>query len=154
MKSLPKWSIGLIVILITLLVILSVGNFANKSQIFARGTLQVAKDLEDLAKGIRTVFIVVYDEESQMPMPYAAIKEQISEDPKGQFIDFVLTKDNMQLMNPNNHKIPNRIRIKARLDRNGLGGMDQPGDLTGAKEHVAVGSEGVLITIDKLIEAS
>ena len=35
------------------------------------------------------------------------------------------------------------MRIKARLDKDGSAGMDQPGDLTGEIKPVAVGSKGL-----------
>ena len=148
MKNLPRWSIILILLLTTGLIILSVARFANKSTVLARGVLRIEGALVPKAKGIRTVFIVVYDEESPMPMPWAAIKETLSKDAEGDFLKFILTKDNMQQMNPNSHKLPQKIRIKARLDRDGQGGVDQPGDLTGSISGVSTGAEGLVIPIN------
>lgn len=153
MKSLSRSAIVLFVLVVIGLVVMSVGKFASKSTVFARGSLVLKEDLRDQARGIRTVFIVLYDEESPAPMPYAAIREVISKDASGEFLNFVLTKDNMQIMNQQSHKTPSKLRIKARLDRSGTAGMDQPGDITGEISGVSAGSEGLKIVLNRHLES-
>jgi hypothetical protein len=51
-------------------------------------------------------------------------------------------------MNPN-APLPEKIRIKARLDRDGIGGQDQNGDLTGELSDVAIGSKDIILQINK-----
>lgn len=153
MKSLPRSAIVLIILAVIGLVVMSVGQFASKSTVFARGSLVLKDGLQTQAKGIRTVFIVIYDEESPAPMPYAAIREVLSEDASGEFLNFILTKDNMQIMNQQSHKTPSKLRIKARLDRSGTAGLDQPGDIVGELSGVSAGAEGLKIVLDRHLES-
>ncbi len=46
--------------------------------------------------------------------------------------------------------MPPQFRLKARLDADGAGGMDQPGDLVGEVSQVASGSRDVVITINRV----
>lgn len=152
MKSLPRWGISLIILGTICSVLLMTQQFAEKSLVYAEGEVALSSDLIESAKGLRTLFIVVYDEDSPMPMPYGAIKYSLSSDATGAFKSFVLTKDNLQIMNPNAAKLPKRLRIKARLDKNGQGGMDQAGDLIGDLKGVALGQSGLKIILSKEVK--
>ena len=61
-----------------------------------------------------------------------------------------ITKEKLQVMNPN-RPVPKRMRLKARLDKDGMGGMDQPGDMTGEVYDVSFGKDNVEIVINKKI---
>lgn len=152
MKSLPKWALILICLATLAGVVGMVSQFAEKSFIYAQGEVFIPPELEEKAAGIRTLFIVLYDTANPAPMPYGAIRMPLKEDPKGSFLSFVITKDNLQLMRQS-HRIPKTLRIKARLDRSGLGGRDEPGDIVGELLPVKTGTAGVRITVNKLIES-
>ena len=98
--------------------------------------------------GIRTLFLVLYDADSTMPMPYGAMKVSLDKDAKGTFYKGALTSENVMAMSGG--APPKNLRIKARLDKDGSAGRDEPGDLIGIADHVAVGSS-VKITVDKAI---
>lgn len=150
MKSLPRWAIIALLFGILGFVLVSVGHFAKKSFVFAEGSIQILPDLEDKAKNIRVLFITIFDADSPMPMPYGAQKVHISKNAAGQFYSFVLTKENIMIMNPQ-LPLPKKIRIKARLDLDGTAGMDKPGDLTGEVGPIDVGSTAAQITIKNLV---
>ena len=48
---------------------------------------------------------------------------------------------------------PQKITIKARLDLDGLGGADQPGDIIGILENVDWGATNLTINLDQLVTA-
>ena len=150
MKTIPRWGIFLIMALTFSSIIVSVAKFAEKSVVFVRGSVKIAPELESQAKGIRTLFIVLYDRDQNTPMPYGAIKIPLSEDPKNVFKTFTITSANLQIMNKNK-PLPSNLRVKARLDISGQAGLDKPGDLTGEISQIPVGSEGLTITINRLV---
>jgi hypothetical protein len=98
--------------------------------------------------GIRTLFFVIYDADSAMPMPFGAMKVTLDKDAKGVFYKGTLTSENVMAMSGG--APPKNMRIKARLDKDGSAGRDEPGDLTGVADHVTVGSS-IKITVDKAI---
>lgn len=151
MKSFSGLVISVIILMIVLLITFSVGQFADKSPIFVSGTLIIEEELAQKAHGIRTVFIIIYDDESNAPLPYAAIRKVLDQDPSGTFLDFLLTKDNMQIMNQSQAGPPKKIRIKARLDRGGTAGADEPGDIVGELSGVDIGTEGVRIHMNRYV---
>jgi len=105
-------------------------------------TVEINVD-ETLAKevvGIRTLFVIVYDNDSTMPMPYGAMKVNLKSDAKGTVFKGDLTNKNIQPMNPKATFPANSIRVKARLDKDGMGGADQPGDLSAKADKVDVGA--------------
>lgn len=113
--------------------------------------LEVSIDDAALVKkdaGIRTLFIILYDADSPRPMPYGAVKIDLKEDAKGAFYKGDLTSENVQTMGGG--PVPKNLRLKARLDKDGSAGMDQPGDLVGTVEKAKAG-ETVKIKISKAI---
>ena len=118
--------------------------------VIAAGSVKLQSQLLDKAKGIRTLFVTVFDADSNMPMPYGAIRYRLSGDPTEDVLTFTLTRDNLRVMNPA-AAVPTTLRIKARLDRNGQAGPDLPGDLVGEIPSVAVGTRGVQIPIDRYL---
>ena len=59
-------------------------------------------------------------------MPYGAQKITLTETPSEQVTSFILTQDNVQVMQPN-MPAPKKLTLKARLDLDGTGGKDKPG---------------------------
>ncbi|SMF64648.1 c-type cytochrome biogenesis protein CcmI/CycH [Pseudobacteriovorax antillogorgiicola] len=121
------------------------------NQPLASGTVVLDKSLEAKAKGIRTLFLVIYNPESKMPMPYGAKKVALKSDAKGKFHNFQLDMGSISLMPA--AKMGGKLqtmRIKARLDKDGSAGRDQPGDIYGEVSKVAVGAKNVTITLNKM----
>lgn len=98
--------------------------------------------------GIRTLFITIYDQESKMPMPYGAMKVELDKDAKGVVYKGKLDTSNIMVMGGGD--APKKLRIKAKLDKDGSAGADAPGDVIGIAEGVAAGAK-VTIKIDKAI---
>jgi len=126
-------------------------QFGEKSPLIAAGSVELAPDLNEQAKGISTLFLIVRDADSPAPMPIGAARKTISTGAEGVFYDFVLTKEFLQLMIPEAN-LPAKLTIKARLDADGAGGMDTPGDLVGEVTGVSLGSSGVRIRIDRAVQ--
>lgn len=142
--------IGILVVgLVALFAILAALNTGEKSPIYVAGTVELPGEMRADAEGIRTMFVTIFDEETQMPMPYGAMKEYLPDD-LSKPIEFALTKEKMQIMNPN-ARMPRYMRVKVRFDKDGMGGADQPGDLVGIVEHVQFGAENVRLKIQQKI---
>lgn len=142
--------IGILIVGLVAVIAISVAlNTGEKSPIYVAGTVELPSEFRADAEGISTMFVTVFDEESPMPMPYGAMKEHLPSD-LSQPIDFALTKEKMQVMNPD-ARMPRYMRVKVRFDKDGLGGADQPGDLVGVVEHVQFGSSGVVLKIQQKI---
>jgi hypothetical protein len=127
--------------------------FGQTSPIIAEGKILLKPEFEAQAQGMRTVYIIVRDPASPMPMPFGAMATTLSEDPSGTVMSFKLTKDNLRVMNAASEP-PKKITIKARLDMDGLGGADQAGDIVGATENIDWGAQDVTVTLDQLITAA
>ena len=135
---------------------LSFGHFAKAAdQKLATVEVEV-KGKTDNAKGIRTLFVIVYDSASKTPRPYGALKVDLKADPTGTVYKGDLTTGttgNVTVMGEST--TPKTIRIKARLDKDGSAGGDQPGDFSATVDNINVGEKGkekeiVKITIDVL----
>jgi len=59
--------------------------------------------------------------------------------PVRSFIDFRLSDESLTVMTPG--PVPEAIEIKARLDKDGDAGKDQPGDLVGTLKRVKAGKK-------------
>jgi cytochrome c-type biogenesis protein CcmH len=124
----------------------------QQSPLFASGTVSIAPDLEASAKGIQTLYIVALPADGGR-MPLGAARFHVSADPRGTFLNFALTPETMQLMPGSSQSgMPQSFNIKARLDTDGSGGMDQPGDLTGEATGIRLGSRDVHITIASAVK--
>lgn len=140
--------------ILVILLVSSVHFFAKKTNVYISGSVSIAEPLENYSRGINTLYLTLFDAVSGSPMPWGAQKVLIDGDKKsGEFYHFVLTEDNLQRMNPmgGERPTPERFRIKARLDLNGQGGMDQPGDMTGEVSDTVYGSTEVRIIISKRV---
>jgi hypothetical protein len=149
MKGL-KW-IGLIVVLAAVGIgLMAALDMGEKSPLFVSGEILVAEPLRSDATGSETLFIIVYDEASPMPMPFGAQKERVPKD-LSQPIPFLVTKEALRMMNPDAPS-PKSMRVKVRIDRDGVAGPDQPGDLTGEATGVAFGTRDQTIEIKRKAE--
>jgi len=126
--------------------------FGETSPIIAEGKIILKPELEAQAQGMRTVYIIVKDPTSPMPMPYGAMATTIASEPSGTVMTFKLTKDNLRIMSAASEH-PSKINIKARLDMDGMGGADQAGDITGLLENIPWGSRDLVINLDQLVTA-
>lgn len=128
---------------------------------YASIQVSVKKDDEGKATGIRTLYVTVFESTEPTiaggktarpqgrPMPLGAVKIDLKKDAKGEFYTGEINSENLQRMNPN-APVPGFLKIKARLDKDGQAGPDQPGDLTGVVEQIKLGDK-VAILIDKTI---
>lgn len=113
-------------------------------QKFATLEVTVEDKVAKAATGVRTLYVIVYDNESKMPMPYGAMKVDLKADAKGSIFKGDLTTANVQRMNPQ-APFPKSIRLKARLDKDGNAGMDQPGDVVGKVDGIKVGDNAKIV---------
>jgi hypothetical protein len=123
----------------------SFANTADQKQKLASVEVTVDKAVEDKTAGIRTLYVIVYNNDSPMKMPYGAMKVDLKADAKGSIYKGEITMANLQRMNPNAPTPTKSIRLKARLDKDGSAGMDQPGDLTGNLDSVDVGGNAKIV---------
>lgn len=126
--------------------------FGKTSPVIAEGNVSLAPGFDAQAQGMRTLFIIVRDPQSPMPMPYGAMVSTLPNEPSGTLMSFKLTKENLRVMNESQTP-PQKITIKARLDLDGLGGADQPGDIIGILENVDWGATNLTINLDQLVTA-
>ncbi len=142
--------------LMTIVIAAAIGAaffFGKTSGIIASGKIVLKPDLISQAQGMRTLFIIVRDPSSPMPMPLGALAVTLSEDPAATVYEFKLTKDNLRMMGASEEQHPAKITVKARLDMDGLGGGDTPGDIVGQAEGVLWGEENLTIELTELITA-
>lgn len=153
MNTVKKFSL-IAAILFLVVVIIGVTHAVNtgeRSPILVSGTLELDDQYVENAQGIQTLFLVLYDVNSPMPMPYGAVKEKLPKSATaGKFFEFFITKEKITLMRPDT-PVPSQVRIKARLDKDGIAGRDQPGDLTGEIKSINTGSQDLKLVIDTLI---
>lgn len=131
-------------------------NVGQKSPVYLGGTIEVAPDLKSNIDSQTTLFLVLYDQNSPMPMPYGAIKETIEPGQlKNGTFDFLITKEKLQVMaaamGNENPKVPETFRLKVRVDRDGVGGRDQPGDISGQLSGLPYGKKDVALKLDTLV---
>lgn len=140
-----------IFLLILLAVFLIARNFGVKSPIIVSGQVALSDELAEQASGFETLFIIIYDAESNMPMPYGAYKDKVKAINSGVVLDnFIITREKLQIMFPD-LPLPKRLNVKVRLDRDGVAGRDQEGDLTGRVDNIALGTENIKLIIDNKI---
>jgi hypothetical protein len=141
----------LIVALVAIIAVTVAINTGEKSPIYAEGFVDIPAEFVADAAGVGTMFIILFDEDSPMPMPYGAMKEHLAADFKfDQPIAFALTKEKLQIMRPDS-PLPKYLKLKVRFDKDGVAGPDQPGDLVGIAEHVAFGSKNLQLRVQKKI---
>ncbi len=126
------------------------GAKPSKNIHLASGTLVLdgAKDVVTAAKGIKTLFLVVY--ESGTRMPYGAKKVVLTKDAVGSFYKFKLGTDNIQMMRGG--VAPAKLKIKARLDKDGSAGPDSVGDVVGIIDGVNVGTGKLILKLKQVMK--
>ena len=147
-KDMPTWVKALILLSILAGVVLVAGRFSEKSFVFAEGSVSIAPELEEEARHLRNLFIVIYDLENPVAMPYGALRTQLSEPPVGSFHRFVLTPENLSVMAGKQVGTLRTLKIKARLTSAEFIGGQGAGDLVGEVSGVTVSSDNVNIVID------
>ena len=148
MKALKGWRLFALMFGVVALIMLVVVQFAQMNPVFLSGEVLLPPALVAQAEGKRTVFIVLFaDDGRPLPMPYAAAKFHLPEEPLGgTILRFTLNENNLQVMNPSRPR-PQNVRVKARLDSTGVAGPDKEGDLVGEIPHVALGTTGLKISL-------
>lgn len=151
MKRKNKWIVPVAVIAFVAIFVFIANNMADKPVVYAKGNIVLDDALIEKAGVFSTMFIVVYDADNPMPMPYGAIRERIRPPHQKEVAPLIITPSKLEVMRPGS-PFPMNIRIKVRLDRDGQGGPDQPGDLVGQIERIAAGSEDVKLVISQEIK--
>jgi hypothetical protein len=119
---------------------------------FATGKIVLPKSLLGAAAGIHTIFVSVYDasKKNGPAMPYGAVKIDLPADAKaGDVTTFTLDSETMTMMTAS-EKLPSKLDIKAKLDKDGSAGPDGAGDVIGWKKGVKPGTKGVVVTLEKV----
>jgi hypothetical protein len=148
MRNIGVWVVIGIAVIVGV-AIMTAGNMGTTSHAHVRGKVVLDDSLKEFARGLDTLFVIVYDVNQPMP-PYGALKKTLSADAEGAFYEFILTEDRMQVMRQG-QPFPAEVRLKARLDQDGAAGADQPGDLVGEISGITKGATEVIITITKRI---
>lgn len=147
MKNIGILGFGIIVLVIIAGIFVAM-DYGEPSPIIAAGSIEIAPELEAAAGQMDILFLIFFDQDSAMPMPYGAVRYKLSKAPQGEFHKFIVTPDNLNVMNPGGPK-PTRFRIKAKLDADGAAGMDAPGDLVGEALGVEGGVTDLRLKIDR-----
>lgn len=142
------WLVGATVLVLAIVAAVTVAVYTGeKSKIIIAGKIKIAPHLQAKAKRISTLYIVLRDAQASHPMPYGAYVDRAGD------YNFLLTKDNIQLMGMGAGADPISFNIKARLDVDGKAGADQPGDLVGELTNVASGSADIVVNITREVSA-
>jgi hypothetical protein len=129
--------------------ILLASRMGETSHAYARGSVVLPDELREQAKGARTLFVIALGPDR--PMPLGAMRHALGDDLSGTVYEFVMTAESMRAMGEG-MEWPETFKLKARLDRDGQGGADQPGDLVGEVLDVKKGQKDVEIRIDRVIQ--
>ena len=130
--------------------VLFVGHMAKSPQVLVNGEIFLEKSLVPQHPEKTVLFITLFDESQNSPRPYAAFKSVVTPR-EGKITGFTLTPQNVAMMDPS-AAIPQKFRVKARLDSQGLGGADKPGDLVGTIPSVQNGQRGMRLVINERIQ--
>jgi len=141
--------IGLGVVVVIVVAIVMAGQMGETNYAFARGKIVLDESLIEPASKASTLYIIISG--ADRPMPFGAFRKSITSPPGKDVYDFVLTKDNIQAM-MDMSTWPNEVKLKARLDIDGVAGPDQPGDLVGELYPVTLGSKDLVLKIDRLVD--
>ncbi len=137
------------IILVLVVAIITAGEMGNKPQALAKGRIVLDDALISLAQPSKDLFIIVHDANQPRP-PYGVLRVPVSRPIEKQVYEFVLTYANVQRMVPDK-AWPENFNIKVRLDSDGQGGPDRPGDLTGIVKNLTRGATDIVIKIDNSI---
>lgn len=151
MKKIGLVAGGALVGIIVIAVVMA-GRMGETSHAFAKGQVVLDDSVKEAAQGIGTLFIIASGPDR--PMPLGALRKSMSGEIGSVVYDFVLTKDNLQLMGGamgGGGDLPPEFKLKARLDRDGTAGPDQPGDVVGEVAVVQKGQSGIEIRLNRVI---
>ena len=137
---------GMVVVLVAVCLAFIVGE---KSELYLSGEVTVDPLLRDKAKNISTIYLILRDAESKIPMPYGAYRDRIDFNHYDSY-RFVITKEKLQLMQQQ-ASVPKTFNLKVRLDADGFGGIDQAGDLIGEQTGLAFGTTEVTVMVNREI---
>ena len=70
---------SLLIGLVAVFSIFVASNFGEKSDIYVSGEVVVPHSLSNRINNFKVLYIVIYDENSPMPMPYGAMKLRLEE---------------------------------------------------------------------------
>lgn len=140
------WALGIGGVIV--LAIVMAGELGQKNPAMVRGKVVLSDTLKPAAEGARVLFLIVSPTDT--PMPYGAFRKTVGDKPEGVIFEFALTYDNLQRMRED-LPWPAQFKLKARLDRDGVAGPDQPGDLVGEVAPLAPGATDVEVKIDRLV---
>lgn len=149
MKKIGLWGVVAVVVVI-IIAIVSAFQFGERSPILVAGKITINPSLTEKAKTAPVLFIILSDADSPMPMPYGAVRETLSSPIGSGGYEFVITPERIAQMAQGRPQ-PKRFKVKARLDMDGQGGMDQSGDMTGKVDSVPAGSDNVQIEIAEVV---
>lgn len=141
----------------------------DETKIYINGTVEISPPLQEKGKSARTIFIIlrnaslgdtpvtvseadsiVGNKPRRPSMPWGAYRDNVDFTSNSSY-GFTITKDNLQLMTQQSDP-PAVFNIKVRLDRDGQGGADQPGDLVGTLQQITRGSRDVRIVLNQEIK--
>lgn len=121
------------------------GSKAKKATTYATGKLVLSDKVKEKAKGIKTMFVSIYNSEKGsspvlvkkdvFPNGYAEAKRS-----------FTFTSENMYVMMKSDEKV-SKIDIKVTLSKSGNAGPPTQDDIVGWKTGVKVGATGVDIRL-------
>lgn len=134
---------------------------SSPPQIIAAGHLHIPAALVDYASANTTLFIVIYHPGT--PMPLAVMQEALNIVPSlatrslGYQRYFAITPEKLSSMAPMQQltalleNTSTELQIKVRLDRDGAGGRDQPGDVVSSRITFKPYSEDLHIAVDQKV---
>lgn len=140
------WAVGIGSVIV--LAIVTASQLGQTNPAMARGRVVLADELKSAASDIHTLFLIVSP--TDMPMPYGAFRKTVGDVAPGVIYEFALTYDNLQRMRMD-LPWPEPFKLKARLDRDGVAGPDQPGDLVGELAPLSPGAQDLEVRITKLV---
>ena len=144
-----SWVIPAFIVILVVLVTGIAAQFSTSPKIIVSGTIRVSPEVAEKAQGINVFFVTVFDQNRPFP-PYGSMRELISIEPGGTEREFFVTPEKLQLMNEMT-PMPMTLKVKVRLDRDGQGGQDRPGDITQTKENVQPGTEGLQFDMTRIV---
>ena len=123
---------------------------ADQKLVSVEVTLASTEPVTKAAPGIRTLYIILHDSKSQTPRPLGAVRVDLKADAKGLVYKGDVKAADVQTMGGTLGTIPENFRVKARLDKDGSGGRDLPGDIVGSIPSVAAGGTAKIV-LDSVI---
>lgn len=112
-------------------------------------TVEIAPDLVERAQASKTLFFIFTEEPSPSSPVWISYRERLKA-PLSHAEEFYFRKENIQLYKGAWREMPPLLHVKLRLDRDGLAGPDQVGDIIGFVAQQSLGS-ATRIILDTLV---